>query len=168
MNVSAAPGPGDGERTMWEGRPSQWLNFKYFFLGAILIAGALFLGTQRVEAKLPGYGFSGLVLLFVIWKWLVIRTTQLVLTNQRLSVRQGVLSRRRHDLELYRVKDTALDEPLLLRLVSLGNIEILSSDRSHPSFVVRGVRDAEPLRQMLRSTVERLRSDKRVRELDME
>jgi hypothetical protein len=168
MNASEVPGPGDGERTMWVGRPSQWLNFKYFLLGVILIAGAVLLSRERPEVSPFGYGFAGLVALFLFWKWLVIRCTQMILTSQRLSVREGVLSRRRHDLELYRVKDTALDEPLLLRLVSLGNIEIQSSDRTHPNFVVRGVRDAEPLRQMLRSTVERLRTDKRVREMDME
>jgi uncharacterized membrane protein YdbT with pleckstrin-like domain len=157
-----------GERTMWVGRPSQWINFGPFFLGTLLMAGSVLVALVRPEASLFAAGFAGLVVLFLFWKWLVVRTTQLVLTNQRLSVRQGVLSRRRHDLELYRIKDTTLDEPLLLRMVSLGNIEITSSDRSHPHFVVRAVRDAEPLRQMLRSTVEKLRAGKGVREVDME
>jgi uncharacterized membrane protein YdbT with pleckstrin-like domain len=160
--------PGAGERTMWVGRPSQWINFGVYFLGTILMAGGAFAAVVRPEATLPAVGFAALVALFLFWKWLVVRTTQLTLTNQRLSVRQGVLSRRRHDLELYRIKDTALDEPLLLRMVSLANIEITSSDRSHPHFVVRAVRDAEPLRQMMRSTVEKLREARGVREVDME
>jgi uncharacterized membrane protein YdbT with pleckstrin-like domain len=157
-----------GERTMWVGRPSQWLNFKYYFFGLVLLAGAAVLWQLRPDVAPVAYGVGGLVVLFVGWQYLVVRTTEMVLTNQRLSMRQGVLSRRRHDLELYRVKDTALEEPLLLRLVSLGNIEIVSSDRTHPVLVLRGVRDAEPLRQMVRATVEQLRSSKQVRELDME
>ncbi len=168
MNASDVPGAHDGERTMWVGRPSQWLNFQFYLLGLVLIAGGLAVVYLQPQASVAGYGLWGLALLIMFWKWLVIRTTQLTLTSQRLSVREGVLSRRRHDIELYRVKDTSLEEPLLLRLVSLGNIEITSSDRSHPRYVLRGVRDAEPLRQMMRSTVERLRTDKRVRELDME
>jgi membrane protein YdbS with pleckstrin-like domain len=163
------PGGGAaGERTMWMGRPSQWLNFKFFFPGALLLAGGGFVSVVRPEARLVAYGIGAVVLLFMFWKWLVVRCTQLVLTNQRLSVREGVLSRRRHDIELYRIKDTVLDEPLLLRMVSLANIEIVSSDRSHPQYVIRAVSGAEPLRNMLRATVERLRATKNVRELDME
>jgi uncharacterized membrane protein YdbT with pleckstrin-like domain len=167
MNGSEALDTG-GERTLWMGRPSQWLNFKYFFPGLVLMAGGGFLALVRPELAMVGWGFAAVVFLMLFWQWLQVRCTEMILTNQRLSVRQGVLSRRRHDLELYRVKDTALDEPLLLRLVSLANIEIVSSDRTHPSLVIRGVKDAEPLRQMLRSTVERLRSTKQVREMDME
>ena len=168
MNGSDVPSPGEGERAMWKGRPSQWLNFKYFFPGVLLLAAGVLAGTARPELGIYAYILAGVIALFLIWKWLVVRSTELVLTNERLSIREGVLSRRRHDLELYRIKDTALDEPLLLRLVSLGNIEITSSDRSHPTFVVRAVKDAEPLRQMLRTTVERLRTSKGVREVDME
>ncbi len=168
MTGSEILDPGGGETTLWTGRPSQWLNFKFFFPGFLLLAGGAVTTVVRPEARLIAYGTMAVVGLLLLWKWLVVRCTELVLTNQRLSVRQGVLSRRRHDLELYRVKDTALEEPLLLRLVSLGNIEILSSDRSTPSFVMRAVRDAEPLRQLLRSTVEKLRATKNVRELDME
>jgi uncharacterized membrane protein YdbT with pleckstrin-like domain len=169
MNVSSdVVEPGAGERTMWVGRPSQWLNFGVYFLGTVLMAGGAFVAVARPETTQYAGGFMLLVGLFLLWKWLVVRTTELTLTNQRLSVRQGVLSRRRHDLELYRIKDTALDEPLLLRMVSLANIEITSSDRSHPTFVVRAVRDAEPLRQMMRSTVEKLREARGVREVDME
>jgi uncharacterized membrane protein YdbT with pleckstrin-like domain len=168
MNASDVPGAQAGEKTMWVGRPSQWLNFHYYVLGLILIAGGAAVIQLQPQLRLGGYGLWGLALAIMFWKWLVIRATQLTLTDQRLSVRAGVLSRRRHDIELYRVKDTSLVEPLLLRLVSLGNIEIVSSDKSHPHYVIRGVRDAEPLRQMMRSTVERLRTDKRVRELDME
>jgi uncharacterized membrane protein YdbT with pleckstrin-like domain len=168
MNGSDVPGPAGGERTLWMGRPSQWINFKYFFPGALLLAGAVVAGSARPELALYAYGLAALLALFLLWKWLVVRCTETVLTSERLSLRQGVLSRRRHDLELYRIKDTALDEPLLLRLVSLGNIEITSSDRTHPTLVVQAVKDPEPVRQMLRKSVEHLRASKGVREVDME
>jgi hypothetical protein len=80
----------------------------------------------------------------------------------------GVLSRQRSDLELYRVKDTTLDEPLVLRLVSLGNIRLESSDRSSPSMIIPAVRNAEQVRQKIRTHVEEMRMLRRVRELDME
>jgi uncharacterized membrane protein YdbT with pleckstrin-like domain len=168
MNGSDVPAIGGAERTMWVGRPSQWINFKYFFPGLMAIAAAAFAANVRPEFSPYAYALAGVIALFLFWQWLVVRSIQMVLTSQRLSVREGVLSRRKHDLELYRIKDTALEEPFLLRLVSLGNIEIVSSDRTHPRYVLRAVKNAEPLRQMLRSTVEQLRASKGVRELDME
>ena len=59
------------------------------------------------------------ILVVPFWKWLVVRCTEMTLTNQRLKIRSGVFSRKTNELELYRVKDTTLDEPFILRLVSL-------------------------------------------------
>jgi hypothetical protein len=71
-------------------------------------------------------------------------------------------------MELYRVKDTTLHEPFFLRLVSLGNVEIVSSDKSTPVLVLPALRNAEALRQQIRKHVEEMRTQKRVRELDFE
>ena len=79
-----------------------------------------------------------------------------------------MFSRKTNELELYRIKDTSLDEPFILRLVSLGNIEIVSSDRTHPRFLIPAVKHAETLREHIRHTVEQLRATKGVREMDME
>ena len=155
-----------GEQVLWQGRPSQWINFKYFFPSWVLLA------VTAVAAHLTNqpllYGVAGIFLIFPLWKWLVVRCTQLTLSNERLKIRSGVFSRRTHELELYRVKDTSLDEPFILRLVSLGNIQIVSSDRTHPTFLIPAVKQAAPLREKIRHCVETLRATKGVRELDTE
>ena len=168
MNLDSRPMEPAQEQTLWAGGPSQWMNFGSFFMGGALMAAGGYTALAWPEIRTFALAFAALVFLVVFWKWLVVRSTELVLTNQRLTLRHGVLSRRRHDLELYRVKDTALHEPLFLRMVSLANIEITSSDRSHPLFVLSAIRDAEPLRQMVRAHVESLRARKGVREVDME
>jgi len=71
-------------------------------------------------------------------------------------------------MELYRVKDTMLHEPFLLRLVSRANIQIISSDRSSPSITLPALPNAEWLRQQIRTNVERLRLKRGVREMDMD
>jgi uncharacterized membrane protein YdbT with pleckstrin-like domain len=158
--------PNPGEVVIWEGRPSQWVNFKYFFPSWILMCAA---GVAAYLLQQPLLLIvAGVFLIFPLWKWLVVRCTQMTLTNQRLKIRSGVFSRRTNELELYRVKDTSLDEPFILRLVSLGNIEILSSDRTHPRFLIPAVKQAETLREHIRHTVEKLRGTKGVREMDME
>jgi hypothetical protein len=71
-------------------------------------------------------------------------------------------------MELYRVKDTTLHEPFLLRLVRRANIEVVSSDKSTPDMTIPAVKDAEALRQKIRMNVEQMRIVRRVRELDFE
>jgi uncharacterized membrane protein YdbT with pleckstrin-like domain len=158
--------PTPGEQVIWTGRPSQWINFKYFFPSWVLMCATAVAAHLLNQPLL--FAVAGVFLIVPFWKWLVVRCTELTLTNQRLKVRSGVFSRKTNELELYRVKDTTLDEPFILRLVSLGNIEIVSSDRTHPRFLIPAVKHAETLREHIRHTVEKLRGTKGVREMDME
>jgi len=82
-------------------------------------------------------------------------------------VRRGVFSKRTDELELYRVKDTVLVEPFWLRLVSLGHIDLTTSDRTTPLVRIAAVPDAARLREELRSNVERMRVLRGVREADV-
>ena len=121
--------PNPGEQVLWRGRPSQWINFKYYFPSWILLCLAAVAAHLLNQPLL--YALAGVFLILPFWKWLVVRCTELTLTNQRLKVRTGVFSRQTNELELYRVKDTSLEEPFILRLVSLGNIQIVVQ-RPHP------------------------------------
>jgi uncharacterized membrane protein YdbT with pleckstrin-like domain len=106
--------------------------------------------------------------LFALWPWLQTRSTRIEVTTERIGIRTGVFTRRRRDMELYRVKDTTLHEPFFLRLVNLANIEVVSSDKTNPFIVLPAIREAESLRQQIRTHVERMRIARRVRELDFE
>jgi uncharacterized membrane protein YdbT with pleckstrin-like domain len=133
------------ERVVWRGSPCQWENFEVF-----LVCGLL-------PVLLP----------YALWRWLVTRCTHYEVTSERLVHEYGVLNKRVEELELYRVKDTAFDQPFWLRLVGLGHVVLRTSDRSDPVFVIRAVREGRALRENLRSLVEKLREKKGVRELDV-
>lgn len=137
------------EPVVWTGSPSQILNVPVY-----LVCGLLFFLVVPV--------FIGL------WKWLVLRNTQYELTSERLRIRQGVLNKMLDELELYRVRDYKLEQPLLLRIFSLGNITLRTSDTSHPYIVLRGITDGEHVREQLRKYVEECRVKKRVLPLDLE
>jgi uncharacterized membrane protein YdbT with pleckstrin-like domain len=101
-------------------------------------------------------------------KFLTVRSTRIAVTTERITTTVGIFSRRKWDMELYRVKDTMLHEPFLLRLVRRANIQIVSSDRSSPNVTLPALPNAEWLRQQIRSNVERLRLKRGVREMDMD
>ena len=154
------------EAPVWSGSPSQWLNVGTFILCGLTAAG--FIAGAGIWGQ-PLIAVAAAVPVFVaFWSWLTVRSTRVDVTTQRITTQVGIFTRRRWDMELYRVKDTTLFEPFLLRLVSLANIEVVSSDKSTPSMVIPAVKDAENLRQKIRVNVEQMRILRRVRELDFE
>lgn len=137
------------ESDIWYGTPSQIIN-----LGTFIIMGLLF--------------WLVIPLFVILWRWLVVKCTKYELTTQRLRSRHGVFNKRTDEIELYRVRDYRYEEPLLLRMFSLGNIVIQTSDKSHPQFTLQAIRNGEELRNTIRTYVELNRTRKGVREVDIE
>lgn len=134
---------GVDEKIIWEGGPSQWVNFPTFLAGIFVIT-------------IP----------WVLWRYLVVRFWRFEITDHRITIEKGVLSRQSDELELYRVKDIRLHQPFWLRLVGLSNLVLSTSDVSHRTLVIPGVRNGKELRGQLRDAVEKRRDVKGVRETD--
>jgi len=135
------------EQRLWKGSPSQVSN----------------LGTYLVCLLLC---WLVVPIFYALWRWIDTHLTEYELTSQRLVFRSGVFNRKTEEIELYRVRDSSLDEPLLLRLFGAGNIVLYAIDTSAPTIVLRGVRGAAEVRQKLRAAVEAVREQKRVRSIE--
>jgi uncharacterized membrane protein YdbT with pleckstrin-like domain len=154
----------DEEPVIWKGSPSQLTN-----LGTFVLAGLVAIGVVVGGIFFPP-AFA-LLLVPVIWVaavFLKVRCRIFELTSQRLRLYEGVFSRRLDDVELYRVKDTAIEQPFWLRLFGLATVIVETSDRSHAKILIEAIPDGMDVREKLRSNVERLRDLKRVREVDFE
>ncbi len=136
------------EENVWTGSPSQITN-----LGIYVVCGLLSLTGIGAIFAIP----------YALWKYLVVKCQRYEVTSQRLKVHSGVLNRKMDELELYRVKDTKFDQPFFLRIFGLGNVILVSSDATTPVSAIHGIRDAEQLREKLRTLVEDRRDQKRVR-----
>ena len=132
------------ESILWEGSPSQWQNFGWFLACLLVI-------------PIP----------VAFWKCLSTSNHRITLTRQRLRIRTGVFSKQNEDVELYRVKDWSLEEPLNQRMFGKGKISIFSSDKSSPELHLQWMSKPAEFVEALRGAVESVRDSKRVRELDM-
>lgn len=128
------------ERVEWTGTPSQWQNAGWFLSCLLLI-------------PIP----------WAIWRWLVVRNTVFTLTTERLRIRRGVLNRTTEDLELYRVRDTRLEQTFFERMFGLGEVILYTTDASTPEIHIAWMKDAEALRETVRRFAEERRDAKRVR-----
>ena len=57
-------------------------------------------------------------------------STRYTLTEERLIVTKGLLSKSIEEVELFRIKDTKVSQSFLDRLVGIGHIEVTSSDNT--------------------------------------
>ena len=100
--------------------------------GGIVIAGILFP---------PVFAALLVPALWAGWRYLVVKCRVYELTSQRLRLYEGVINRKIDEIELYRVKDTNIEQPFWFRMFGLGVLNLKTSDRSHrtPSGLRDGV-----------------------------
>ena len=90
------------------------------------------------------------------------------LTSERLKITQGVFSKAASTVELYRVKDIEVRQPFWYRMLGLENMQVTTSDVSSPSLLFDAIEVTAGLPDKLRNQVEKIRVQKRVREIDLE
>jgi uncharacterized membrane protein YdbT with pleckstrin-like domain len=154
----------EDEPVIWKGSPSQLTNLGTFLMAGLVGAGAIVGGLFFP----PAFALMLISIVWAGWIYLKVRCRIFELTSQRLRLLEGVLSRRLDEVELYRVKDTAIEQSFWLRMFGLATVIVETSDRSHPNIRIEAIPDGLDVREKLRANVERLRDQKRVREVDFE
>ena len=152
------------EKSLWKGSPSQWLNLGPFtaalVMAAAIVVGGLFFPLAFIALILPA--------VYLVWRFLVVRTQVFELTNERLVITRGVINQQIDEIELYRVKDSLMVRPWWMRMTGLASIVLDTSDRGTPVFTIPAVSGGVELRELLRKHVEIQRDRKRVREMDID
>lgn len=165
MTEENSPSTASAETTLWKGHTSQWVNWWYYLICVVLAIVAL--ACVPISGGLSAIGLVVPIGMGIV-QWLVTQSTAYELTSQRLRIRTGILNRRLNEIELYRVKDYVMDQPLFLRLLGCGNLTILSSDVTTPELVMKAIAGVETVREQLRAAVQHERDRKRVRQLDVD
>ena len=165
------------EKLLWKGSPSQWLNLPHYIFW-LLLPLILFIFFLTLETdltiedkyliwKVPLYWFF-LGILICLWRYFLIRTWRIKISDQRHIQKKGVLNITTDELELFRVKDIRLEQPFLFRFVGLSNIILTTSDKTHPYTKIPAIKNGAKIREALRGIVEKRREIKGVREADVD
>lgn len=84
------------------------------------------------------------------------------LTNEKLIITTGFLSKHEEEVRLYRIMDLALNRTFGQRIFGLGTVHVTSADKSTPEFDIKNIKDSEKIKDMLSDMVEEERMKKRV------
>jgi membrane protein YdbS with pleckstrin-like domain len=181
--AAASDGGRRQESVIWEGSPSLKLLMVQVLRTVIVATAAIVaavlvhpLAVAFFEDLSSGKGGRGprdgspatLILMIIIGSYLVIRaivltvsvfrlrTTHYRLTNQRLVVEQGILSRTLDEVDLRTVDDSGFSQSPLERLQNIGTVWIIASDRATPRLTLRGIPEPRALREKIRESAYRM------------
>lgn len=89
--------------------------------------------------------------------------TRYALSEDRLFLSVGFFSVKDDELLLYRVRDISTKRSLWQRIFGMGTITITSSDKSHPTLVLKNVKHPLDVKELLHKQVEEMKMQRRVR-----
>ncbi|MDQ6801675.1 MAG: PH domain-containing protein [Acidobacteriota bacterium] len=163
MAAVAAPVPqaaaASPEQKLWHGTPS-WLLLFGRIVGAFLVVVVLLLIYYFGYQFLAPYGTIVWIVIAVIIVWQVaaivlafarIKSTMYTVTNQRVMIETGLTTKKVEDIDLRYIDDTQFDQSFVNRMLGIGNVTIVSSDRSSPNYTLRGIPDPRGVRELIRA-----------------
>jgi len=145
---SLAVDPEPGEAIFFHGHPS-WRALKAFYLTGLLVGVVAGASAGIASTIASGHLELGWVIAAVLVVFVVLiavgqvkrlRTTYSI-TNQRLTIETGLVSRELHQTRLERVQNVTCTQSLLDRLWGIGTVDFDTAAESEFDFSFRGVGD---------------------------
>jgi uncharacterized membrane protein YdbT with pleckstrin-like domain len=131
-----------GEQVIFEGHPS-WRAILGFYLKGLLSAVIL-----AVIAKLAGAGSATVFLIVLVVFALTVLigfvkrvATTYTITNRRLNIRRGIVSREIQETRLERVQNVNYRQSIYQRLMQIGDVDFDTAATDDYNFVFAGVGD---------------------------
>lgn len=85
-----------------------------------------------------------------------IRSTVYTITTQRILIENGILSKALNEIDLRTIDDTQFYQSFTARLLGIGNVTLISTDKEEPVLVLRSVPDPRNLRETIRANAYRM------------
>ncbi|MGB2850085.1 MAG: PH domain-containing protein [Solirubrobacterales bacterium] len=139
---------GPGEQFVFEGHPS-WRSILDFYAKGALATGVL-AALVALWGKVIGDGVNeGLVTVVILVGAAIVAlagllkrvATRYSITNKRLHIKRGIVSRVVQETRLSRVQDVSYSQSLLQRLLQIGDVDFDTASNDSNTFVFTGVAD---------------------------
>lgn len=135
-----------GETVLFEGHPS-WRSALLFFvkgfLFAVVVGAALYFAISPAAGIGAGVAIAALTILLSI---LLRSATEYVITDERLHIRRGIVSRTIQETRLGRVQNVTVSQTIWERLLQIGKAEFDTASQDQNDFVFAGIADPDEVR----------------------
>ena len=163
----AAVGP---EEQLWKGTPSPKVLIGRV-LGLIVIVVAIPWAAhwaashtnaidQQTSIVKIGWYVTGIIFLIQLVRLIIalmrIRSTLYTITNQRILIENGILSKSLNEIDLRTIDDTQFYQSFIARILGIGNVTLISTDKAEPVLVLHSIPDPRNLRETIRANAYRM------------
>ena len=153
------------EETLWRGTPSAIVLLGHF-LGVLATLILVPLAARLVTASIADIeqasrltrnawflvaALLAIQVLFLAVAWLRLRSTLYTVTNQRVMIETGLIAKAVNEIDLRYVNDSQFTQGVMQRILGIGNVTLVSTDKTTPVFVLRAIRDPRGVREIIRS-----------------
>jgi uncharacterized membrane protein YdbT with pleckstrin-like domain len=147
--AAVAPKLHPGEQVLYEGHPS-WRSILGFYIKGILATAIVALVVGLVTTLGEGGADGGLVTivalvgvaLTILVGFIKRVATSYTITNRRLHIKRGIVSRTIQETRLERVQNVNYNQSVLQRILQVGDVDFDTAAGDDYNFVFAGV--AEP------------------------
>jgi uncharacterized membrane protein YdbT with pleckstrin-like domain len=132
------------ERVIFEGHPSWRSTLSFYAKGlllALIPAGIALLAGVSIAGAIGI--FVALVVLVILVGFLFRLSTRYAITNQRLTIRRGILARHVQETRVERVQNVNTNQTVLDRLLRVGAVDFDTAGSDDSDFTFRGVANPE-------------------------
>ncbi len=89
--------------------------------------------------------------------------TRYALTDDRLFLSVGFFSVKDEEILLYRIRDISTKRTLWQKLLGVGTVTVVSSDKTMPTLEIKNIKDPLFFKELLHQQVEEMKIQRRVR-----
>lgn len=159
-------GPPDeaDEVVFWDEYPSMRTAIPGIVI-SVLIGTTIIIALQVIPFSGSGIiqiVISAIVLLLVLGDilrhWIRLHSIKYRLTSQRLFVTHGLINKRTDEVELEKYKDIFVNQDFWDNIVGCGDIEVVTSDVSHPTIRIIDVVDPIGKKESIRTAARQRKS----------
>jgi uncharacterized membrane protein YdbT with pleckstrin-like domain len=128
-----------GEVVIFEGRPSWRSIVGFYLLGLLAVAAAAAIGLLASGGGLAAAAGGAVLAIVLVWGWLKRFATRYAITNRRLHIRRGILSRHIEETRLDRVQDVKVHQGIGQRILGIGTVDFDTSAEAGAGFRFAGI-----------------------------
>ena len=132
-----------GEVAIFEGHPPWRSTLGFYLVGLIAVAAAAVIGAFAAGGGVAAAAGGAVLLIVLVWGYLKRFATRYTITNRRIHIRRGILSRNIEETRLDRVQDVRVSQGLGQRILGVGTVDFGTSAESGAGFRFEGVGDPD-------------------------
>jgi uncharacterized membrane protein YdbT with pleckstrin-like domain len=130
-----------GEQVIFEGHPS-WRAILGFYLKGVLVAIVLGFVANLIDGGATAFVVILVVLALTLLIGFVKRVaTTYTITNRRLNIKRGIVSKEVQETRLERVQNVNYSQSVYQRLMQIGDVDFDTAASDDYNFVFNGVAD---------------------------